>query len=170
MEFEDWFYDNPEDLWDYYCLYEEEPLPIQQDDNYYVESDDRATKLASSDSFDTTTLYKSKGTYYLRNRDGIVELPFDANSDEDAIDKFSHRYKMNYSKRNGKKKVSEEYIKAPYEDEAKRFCTAIEKLANNKDALENFESYIAHHFQAWLDKWASTPEDIIYDFEWFSRI
>ena len=74
------------------------------------------------------------------------------------------------SKNRGKKKVSEEYIKAPYEDEAKRFCTAIEKLANNKDALENFENYISHHFQVWLDKWARTPEDIISEFKNFAEL
>lgn len=111
-----WFYDNPEDLWDYYCMYEDEALPIQKD-----EDDDWE--------------YESK-----KRRGNMV------------------------------RKVSEEYIKAPYEDEAKQFCMAIEKLANNKDALENFESYISHHFQVWLNKWARTPEDIISEFEHFANI
>ena len=47
-----------------------------------------------------------------------------------------------------------------YEHEAKEFCKAIRTLAEDTEALENFEFYLALHFDAWLEKWANTPENI----------
>lgn len=57
-----------------------------------------------------------------------------------------------------------------YEEEARKFCVAIKELASNEAALENFESYLSMHFDAWLTKFANTPENIVDELESFAKI
>lgn len=47
-----------------------------------------------------------------------------------------------------------------YENEAKEFCNAIRKLAEDTEALDNFEFYLSLQFDVWLKKWGNTPENI----------
>ena len=44
-----WFYDNPEDLWDYYCMYEDEALPIQKDEDDDWEYESRKIKRVKNE-------------------------------------------------------------------------------------------------------------------------
>ena len=47
-----------------------------------------------------------------------------------------------------------------YAVEAAQFCDAIRELANKPENLQNLESYLGYHFDKWLEKYASTPEDM----------
>ena len=47
-----------------------------------------------------------------------------------------------------------------YTIEAAQFCNAIRELANKPENLQNLESYLEYHFDKWLEKYASTPEDM----------
>lgn len=57
-----------------------------------------------------------------------------------------------------------------YENEAKEFCKAIKLMADNDDALENFELYLSYHFEAWLKNYANTPENISAELKDFANI
>ena len=54
--------------------------------------------------------------------------------------------------------------------EAAEICKAIKELANNETALSNFESYLARHFDKWLNKYANTPEGIAAELQSFAKI
>lgn len=43
---------------------------------------------------------------------------------------------------------------------AEDFCNAIRTFAFKPENIDNLESYLAHHFSEWLEKWASTPDDM----------
>lgn len=43
---------------------------------------------------------------------------------------------------------------------AEDFCNAIRTFADKPENIDNLEYYLSHNFAAWLDKWASTPDDI----------
>lgn len=47
---------------------------------------------------------------------------------------------------------------------------AIENFSSNQGALENFQSYLEQHYNAWREKYASTPEDFITELYQFSQI
>lgn len=53
---------------------------------------------------------------------------------------------------------------------SKALCDAIRKFAVNPDALDNFESYLAMHFDVWYNKFAHTPDDLVSEFKEFSNI
>lgn len=53
---------------------------------------------------------------------------------------------------------------------AKIFTNAIKQLANKPENLENLESYLAHHFDAWLEKFASKPEDLAFEMDAFATM
>ena len=57
-----------------------------------------------------------------------------------------------------------------YEDLAMQLGEAIQKLANNEDALFNFESYLTQHFPEWCRKYANTPEGLVSEFREFANI
>lgn len=61
-------------------------------------------------------------------------------------------------------------MKKAYSKEAKSFCESIKALADRPDNLENLESYLTQHFQTWLDRYASTPEDITSELSAFAGI
>lgn len=56
------------------------------------------------------------------------------------------------------------------QESAERLTKAIKKLAENPEALENFESYLSQHFDKWFEKYANTPESLAFEFEQFSQI
>ena len=61
-------------------------------------------------------------------------------------------------------------MEGKFENEAKEFCNALKKMVNNEYSIENFESYLSHHFDVWIDKYASTPDGIISEVKHFSEI
>ena len=55
-----------------------------------------------------------------------------------------------------------------YEEQAKAMADAIREFNNNPEALDNFEDYLAHHFDEWVKKYASTPVGMAYEFKMFA--
>ena len=53
---------------------------------------------------------------------------------------------------------------------AKALIEAIKKMASNEECLDNFESYLSHHFDKWYEKYANTPEGLVYEFESFADV
>lgn len=53
---------------------------------------------------------------------------------------------------------------------AKAFCEAIAKMANNEEALSNFESYLGQHFEKWVKNYANDMEGLTYEMESFAQI
>lgn len=53
---------------------------------------------------------------------------------------------------------------------AKRFTKNIKKLAKNENNLKNLELYLTQHFETWLTKFASTPENLTDELEAFANM
>lgn len=53
---------------------------------------------------------------------------------------------------------------------AKAFVDAIKELALNQKKLDNLESYLSKHFDIWMERYANTPEGIIYELKGFAEI
>ena len=52
---------------------------------------------------------------------------------------------------------------------AKAFVNAIKELASNPKKLDNLENYLSEHFDIWMEKYANTPEGIIYELKGFAE-
>lgn len=52
---------------------------------------------------------------------------------------------------------------------AQKFVEAIKAFSEKPENLDNFELYLSHHFDVWLEKYANTPEDLVYEFERFAE-
>jgi len=46
------------------------------------------------------------------------------------------------------------------QEAAQDFCEAIRTIASKPENMANLEYYLAAHFDAWLEKWANTPETL----------
>ena len=57
-----------------------------------------------------------------------------------------------------------------YTIEAAQFCNAIRELANKPENLQNLESYLEYHFDKWMKKYASTPEDMAAEMSNFAQM
>ena len=57
-----------------------------------------------------------------------------------------------------------------YTVEAAQFCNAIRELANKPENLQNLESYLEWHFETWLEKYASTPDDMAAEMSEFAQM
>ena len=57
-----------------------------------------------------------------------------------------------------------------YAVEAAQFCDAIRELVNKPENLQNLESYLGYHFDKWLEKYASTPEDMAAEMSEFAQM
>lgn len=57
-----------------------------------------------------------------------------------------------------------------YTLEAAQFCNAIRELANKPENLQNLESYLEYHFDKWMEKYASTPDDIAAEMSEFAQM
>ena len=57
-----------------------------------------------------------------------------------------------------------------YTIEAAQFCNAIRELANKPENLQNLESYLEYHFDKWMEKYASTPEDMAAEISNFAQM
>lgn len=50
------------------------------------------------------------------------------------------------------------------------FINAIKTIAEKPENLDNLELYLSHHFSAWLEKWANTPEGLAYELKHFAEM
>ena len=57
-----------------------------------------------------------------------------------------------------------------YTVEAAKFCNAIRELASKPENLQNLESYLEWHFEAWLKKYANTPDGISAEMSSFAQM
>lgn len=57
-----------------------------------------------------------------------------------------------------------------HEQTAQQFIEAIKTIANKPQNLDNLESYLAHHFPAWLEKFANTPETLTAEMKAFAEM
>ena len=57
-----------------------------------------------------------------------------------------------------------------YTVEAAQFCNAIRELANKPENLQNLESYLEYHFDKWMKKYASTPDDMAAEMSNFAQM
>ena len=53
---------------------------------------------------------------------------------------------------------------------AHELVEAIKELAASEYALDNFESYLAYHFDDWLEDRASWPTGLVSEFKHFASI
>ena len=56
------------------------------------------------------------------------------------------------------------------EEYAKVFIEAIKMFAEKQDNLDNLESYLSHHFDVWMEKYANTPEGLVYELKNFAEM
>ena len=61
-------------------------------------------------------------------------------------------------------------IESPYKEIAEQTAKAIKQLAENPGALDNFESYLAQHYDIWVKKYANTPDGLTDELTRFSNI
>lgn len=50
------------------------------------------------------------------------------------------------------------------------FVNAIKTIANKPENLDNLESYLWYYFAEWLEKYASTPEDMAAEMRKFAEM
>ena len=55
-----------------------------------------------------------------------------------------------------------------YEAIAKQFCDAIRNFDDKH--IDNLECYLSYHFSEWMEKFASTPEDLTCEMCEFSNM
>lgn len=53
---------------------------------------------------------------------------------------------------------------------ANEFIKVIKAIASKEENLENLESYLSHHFETWMQKYANTPEGLIYELRAFAEM
>ena len=53
---------------------------------------------------------------------------------------------------------------------AKMFVNTIKELALKEDNLGNLESYLSHHFDVWMEKFANTPESLTSELKQFAEM
>ena len=56
------------------------------------------------------------------------------------------------------------------EECAKEFVNAIKTMAAKPENLDNFECYLSHHFDTWVEKFANTPENIASELKYFAEM
>ena len=56
------------------------------------------------------------------------------------------------------------------EEYAKIVSYAIRELAASPNNLDNLESYLSHHFDIWLEKFANTPSGLAYELKHFAEM
>ena len=57
-----------------------------------------------------------------------------------------------------------------YTVEAAQFCDAIRELASKPENLQNLENYLEYHFDKWMEKYASTPDDMATEMSNFAQM
>lgn len=62
-------------------------------------------------------------------------------------------------------------VNRKFEEQADRLCNAIRHMANNDDALENFNSYLSYHFDVWLNLYVNNNvENFVGEVEQFAHM
>lgn len=57
-----------------------------------------------------------------------------------------------------------------YSKVAEDFAAVIKELSRKPQNLDNLEAYLATHFAAWLEKYASTPEGLVEELQRFASM
>lgn len=57
-----------------------------------------------------------------------------------------------------------------YDKFAADFAAVIMELSSKPENLSNLESYLSRHFAIWMDRHASTPEDLVEELQMFVRL
>ena len=57
-----------------------------------------------------------------------------------------------------------------YNESAEMFVNAIRTIASKENNLSNLESYLSYHFQAWLEKYANSPENLASELKQFAEM
>ena len=53
---------------------------------------------------------------------------------------------------------------------AHAFIEAIKAMAEKPDNMDNFECYLSHHFDAWMEKFAYDPENLTSEVRCFAEM
>ena len=53
---------------------------------------------------------------------------------------------------------------------AQELVKAIRTFSEKRENLDNFELYLSHHFDVWLEKYANTPENLVSEFKQFAEM
>ena len=56
------------------------------------------------------------------------------------------------------------------EECAKVFIEAIKEMVSKPNNLDNFEFYLAQHFDVWMEKWANSPEGLTSEVKHFAEM
>lgn len=56
------------------------------------------------------------------------------------------------------------------QEAAKMFTDAIRTFADKPNNIDNFEFYLAAHFDKWLEKYSNTPQGIAIEMESFAEM
>ena len=57
-----------------------------------------------------------------------------------------------------------------YNKEAAQFIEAIKTIASKPENMENLESYLSIHFANWINRFASSPEDLVCEIQEFANM
>lgn len=57
-----------------------------------------------------------------------------------------------------------------YNKEAAQFIEAIKTIASKPENLKNLESYLSIHFANWINRFASSPEDLVCEIQEFANM
>lgn len=58
-----------------------------------------------------------------------------------------------------------------FEEQADRLCDAIKYMADDNNALENFNSYLSYHFDVWLNQYVNNNvENFVSEVEHFAHM
>ena len=68
------------------------------------------------------------------------------------------------------KKKHDQKQKEQNAQNARQFIEAIQTIASKPQNLDNLECYLTHHFPAWLEKFANTPEKITAELKAFAEM
>ena len=62
-------------------------------------------------------------------------------------------------------------VNKKFEEQADRLCNAIRYMANDDNALENFNSYLSYHFGVWLNEFVkNNVENFVSEVECFAHM
>ena len=53
---------------------------------------------------------------------------------------------------------------------AKELCGAIKEMARKPENLDNFECYLSHHFDVWMEEYANTPKSLVSEMKSFAEM
>lgn len=84
---------------------------------------------------------------------------------EDEIDFYCEEYEIFFDERGN---ILSSYFYNEYY--ARNFISAIKILASKPDNLDNFESYLSHHFSSWLEKYTKNPDIFIAEINYFAEM